>query len=83
MFSQTQLDRIEEKLDRVINGPESPNVGVVEAMKLTGARSRGALYRRLKLLGVRSYGLGKYSRTEILSAIARATIRANTQPTPQ
>lgn len=65
-----QLDRIEAKLDRLVS-PELPIVGVEEAMKLTGAKSRSALYDHLKFLGVQPYARGRYRRIDIVNAIGR------------
>jgi len=69
------IKRIEAKLDRVINGPESPTVCVPEAMHLAGVKSRSALYRRMKELGIKPYSHGKYYRESFLAAISSAKIK--------
>lgn len=74
-----QLDRIEAKLDRVLNGPESPTVDVAGAMFLLGISggNRTGFYERCRELQILPYTRGKYRRTDILNAIGRrALLRA-------
>lgn len=73
------LTRIEGKLDRVIAGPESPTVGLKEAMRLTGDRSSRAFYRTAARLGFLPLARGKYRRLDILNALGRAALLAQRQ----
>lgn len=73
------LTRIEGKLDRVILGPESPTVGLKEAMALTGCRSPRAFYRLADQIGFQRLARGKYRRLDILNALGRAALRAQRQ----
>lgn len=73
------LTRIEGKLDRVIAGPESPTVGLKEAMALTGCRSPRAFYRTCECLNIKSLKRGKYRRLDILNALGRAALFAQRQ----
>lgn len=73
------LTRIEGKLDRVIAGPESPTVGLKEAMRLTGDRSSRAFYRTCGCLNITPLARGKYRRLDILNALGRAALQAQRQ----
>lgn len=69
------IDRLESKIDAVLNGPKSPTIGIKEIMHLTGTRSRSAAYRMLTELNVAPYSHGKYGRLEVTNAIEIRKLR--------
>ncbi len=70
-----RLDRIEAKLDVVINGPKSELIGVKEAQTLTGCPSQWAQHKWFRTRGVKAYARGKYRRLEITNKLAMEAMK--------
>ena len=81
-----RLDRIEAKLDHVINKPPPLFVSISEAMPLTGCRSYSAQQRWFRVQGIHPAGRGKYRRIEIMNRIGLLSLGLvpnETKPKPQ
>ena len=81
-----RLDRIEAKLDHVINRPPPLFVSISEAMPLTGCRSYSAQQRWFRVNGIHPAGRGKYLRKDITGRIALLSlgfVPQKTKPKPR
>lgn len=87
-----RLDRIEAKLDTVLNGPKSDLVNVREAQLLTGCPSVQSQFKWFRTRKVKPYRRGRYRRLEITNQLAleamklrspkpSLVIQSQTQPT--
>lgn len=76
---QPQLDRIESKLDRLLGAPLPEVIGLREAMRLCGVRSKPAFYRLRDAMGVVPYKKDGYRRTEIMNGISRQALNKKLQ----
>jgi hypothetical protein len=65
-----RLDRIEAKLDIVLNGKPPEIVNIHQALDLTGCNSISSQYRWFAEHGVAPYLRGKYRRLEITNKVA-------------
>lgn len=70
-----KLERIEAKLDLVMNGPESALMNIAElerVLGLTAGTCKSTRYRLLHKYGIKARSHGRYVRTEVTNAIMRA-----------
>lgn len=65
-----RLDRIEAKLDHVLNGPPAEVIGVPECLPLTGCKTTRSQHRWFKTYQVKPYSRGKYRRLDVTNKVA-------------
>lgn len=65
------LNRINDRLDRMIDGEPGQLIRLKEAMRMTGCGSPGSFQRFKKEFGIACVNRGRFSRVDIENAIAR------------
>lgn len=71
---QPQLDRMEAKLDLLLEGPAQPVLTAAQAQERMGCSSRTAFWRLCERLGIKPFVKNRYRTAEIDHAILRARL---------